>query len=143
MYRASLTMGVSSIRWEPLFRLNTCEDKYFYYQTIINSLMEHCFPVKTLTRHTADKPWITDLFRTLCYMFRLLKAKILEISSDTYQLQFIKLHHFKLERFNSIEFLGINLTNFRLNSQCNRRLTWSAKRADSTNQKRFPVNARA
>ena len=29
----------------------------------------------------------------------LLKANIYAISSDTHQLQFIKLHHFKLERF--------------------------------------------
>ena len=27
--------------------------------------MEHCFSIKTVTRHTADKPWITDLFRNL------------------------------------------------------------------------------
>ena len=33
---------------------------------------------------------------------RLFKAKILEISSDTHQLQLIKLHHFKLEIFKSI-----------------------------------------
>ena len=32
----------------------------------------------------------------------LLKAKLWEISSDTHQLQLIKLHHFKLERFKSI-----------------------------------------
>ena len=29
-------------------------------------------------------------------------AKIQEIVGDTHQLQFIKLHHFKLERFKSI-----------------------------------------
>ena len=58
-------MGVASIRWEPLFRLNICEEKYVYYQTIINSFMEHCFPIKTVTRHTAEKPWITDLFSNL------------------------------------------------------------------------------
>ena len=27
--------------------------------------MEHCFPIKTVIRHTADKPWITDIFRNL------------------------------------------------------------------------------
>ena len=27
--------------------------------------MEHCFPIKTVTRHTADKPCITDLFRNV------------------------------------------------------------------------------
>ena len=63
--KAAFPMGVASIRWEPLFRLTTCEEKYSYYQTIVNSLMEHCFPIKTVTRHTADKPWITDLFRNL------------------------------------------------------------------------------
>ena len=56
-------MGLASIRWDPLFRLNTCEEKYLYYQTIINNLMEHCFPIMTVTWHTADKQWITDLFR--------------------------------------------------------------------------------
>ena len=34
--KASFAMSVASIRWEPLFRLNTCEQKYLYYQTIIN-----------------------------------------------------------------------------------------------------------
>ena len=33
--KASFAMGVASIRWEPLFRLNTCEEKYLYYQTIL------------------------------------------------------------------------------------------------------------
>ena len=32
---------------------------------IVNSLMEHCFPIKIVTRHTSDKPWITDLSRKL------------------------------------------------------------------------------
>ena len=63
--KAAFAMGVASIRWEPLFRLTTCEEKHSYYQTIVNSLMEHCFAIKTVTRHTADKPWITDLFRNL------------------------------------------------------------------------------
>ena len=63
--KAAFAMGVASIRWEPLFRLTTCEEKYSYYQTIVNRLMEHCFPIKIVTRHTADKPWITDLFRNL------------------------------------------------------------------------------
>ena len=27
--------------------------------------MEHCFPIKIVTRHTSDNPWITDLLRNL------------------------------------------------------------------------------
>ena len=32
---------------------------------MINNLMEMCFPCKIVTRHTADKPWITDWFINL------------------------------------------------------------------------------
>ena len=63
--KSAFGMGVASIRWEPLFRLTTCEEKYSYHQTIVNSLMEHCFPIKIVTSHTADKLWITDLFSNL------------------------------------------------------------------------------
>ena len=34
-----------------------------------------------------------------------------------------------------------NNLNFTLNSQCNRRLTWSPKNVDSTNQKQLPGNS--
>ena len=49
--KASFAMGLASVRWDPLFRLNTCEEKYLYYQSIINNLTEHCFPIKTVTRY--------------------------------------------------------------------------------------------
>ena len=35
--------------------------------------------------------------------------------------------------------LALSKLNFTLNSQCNRRLTWSPKNADSTNQKQLPA----
>ena len=57
--------ALSKIRWEPLYRLRSCEEKYVYYHTIIAELMKTCFPSKCVRRHTADKPWITDSFRLL------------------------------------------------------------------------------
>ena len=36
-----------------------------YYQTVIDKLIEICFPSKVVTRHTGDKPWITDGYRLL------------------------------------------------------------------------------
>ena len=57
--------ALSLIRWEPLYRLTSCEDMYIYYHTIIITLMNMCFPAKVVTRHTADKPWVTDEFRSL------------------------------------------------------------------------------
>ena len=32
---------------------------------MIDSLIEMCFPYKIVTRHSADKPWVTDGFRLL------------------------------------------------------------------------------
>ena len=63
--KAAFAMALSLVNWDPLFRLNTCEEKYAYYHTMINNLMEMCFPCKIVTRHTADKPWITDWFINL------------------------------------------------------------------------------
>ena len=36
-----------------------------YYQTVIDKLIELCFPSKVVTRHTGDKHWITDGYRLL------------------------------------------------------------------------------
>ena len=36
-----------------------------YYQTVIDKLIEICFPSKVVTRHTGDTPWITDGYRLL------------------------------------------------------------------------------
>ena len=57
--------ALSAVSWEPMFRLETCEEQYAYYHTMIDSLMEMCFPYKIVTRHSADKPWVTDGFRLL------------------------------------------------------------------------------
>ena len=62
------------------------------------------------------------------------KANIWAISSDTRQLQFLKLHHFELERFISIVEFEISVAP---------RLTWSAKSMDSTDQKLLAAYARA
>ena len=63
--KANFATALSVVRWEPLYMLQMCEEIYIYYKTIISELMERCFPNKSVTRHTGDKPWITDQFRLL------------------------------------------------------------------------------
>ena len=63
--KANFAVALSNVRWEPLFILDTCEEKYMYYKDVVSSLMEKFFTNKVVTRHTADKPWITDHFRGL------------------------------------------------------------------------------
>ena len=63
--KATFELALSLIKWEPLYRLDSCNDKYVYYQTVIDKLIEICFPSTVVTRHTGDKPWITDGYRLL------------------------------------------------------------------------------
>ena len=42
--KATFSRALSLINWEPLFRLDTCEEQYVYYQTMIACLMDTCFP---------------------------------------------------------------------------------------------------
>ena len=63
--KALFDRALSAVSWEPMFRLETCEEQYAYYQTMIDSLMEMCFPCKIVTRHSADKPWVAGGFRLL------------------------------------------------------------------------------
>ena len=51
--KETFAKALSAIKWEALYRLETCEEQYAYY------------PTKMVSRHTSDKPWITDRFRSL------------------------------------------------------------------------------
>ena len=63
--KATFELALSFIKWEPLYRLDSCNGKYVYCQTVIDKLIELCFPSKGVTRQTGDKPWITDGYRLL------------------------------------------------------------------------------
>ena len=63
---ATFELALSLIKWEPLHRLDSCNEKLVYYKTVIGTLFELCFPSKVVTRHTGDKPWmVTDGYRLL------------------------------------------------------------------------------
>ena len=63
--RAAFELALSLIKWEPLYRLDSFNEQYVYYQTVIDKLIEICFPSKVVTRHTGDKQCITDGYRVL------------------------------------------------------------------------------
>ena len=58
--RVIFALYLKKIKWETyaIYRLpkNSCN---------INELMDKHFPTKTVVRHTADKPWVSDRFRDL------------------------------------------------------------------------------
>ena len=57
--------AVCNVRWEPLYRMQSHEEKLAFFNSTISELMEHHFPVKVVKRHTNDKPWVTDHFKSL------------------------------------------------------------------------------
>ena len=63
--KAFFDRALSAVSWETLFRLNTCEEQYAYYHTMIDCLMEICFQYKVVTRHSVVTPWVTEGFRLL------------------------------------------------------------------------------
>ena len=62
---AKLSAKLSAVKWETMFRMRSCEEQFIFYQTVIDQIMCQCFPNKVVTRHSADKPWVTDGFRAL------------------------------------------------------------------------------
>ena len=53
------------VKWEPLYRLDSYNGTYVCYQTVIDKLIEICFPSKVVTRHTGGRHWITHGYRLL------------------------------------------------------------------------------
>ncbi len=63
--KASFTQSLSQVDWTPLYRLQTCQEQYTYFEDTLQSLMDSHFPVKMVSRFSTDKPWITQTFKDL------------------------------------------------------------------------------
>ena len=60
--KAAFSSALSRVRWEHLYAMATCEEQFNFFQRTIEELMDTHFPYKSVTRHSADKPWVTDYF---------------------------------------------------------------------------------
>ena len=63
--KAAFSSALSQVRWEHLYAMATCGEQFNFFQRTIEGLMDTHFTYKSVTRHTADKPWVTDYFRHL------------------------------------------------------------------------------
>ena len=52
--------AMQNIRWEELYRLQTCEEKVRHLTEVIQSVFQSFFPSKTVKQQNKDKPWVTD-----------------------------------------------------------------------------------
>ena len=60
----TIQSGIAKVQFG-CYRLESCNEKYVYYQTVIDTLIGICLPSKVVTRHKGDKPWNTDGHRLL------------------------------------------------------------------------------
>ena len=65
---------------EYMYTLPTCEEQFNTFQETMDYLLGTCFPNKTVSRHSTDKPWITDGIR---HLFR--QRQRIRVSGDMEQ----------------------------------------------------------
>ena len=63
--RAMFAHAIVNTHWEPLYYLPTCQEQFDLLQSTITKLLDTHMPIKTVNRHSNDRPWITDDFRSL------------------------------------------------------------------------------
>ena len=78
--RAKFSAMLSAVRWETMFRMRSCEEQFTFNQTVIDQLMCRCFPNKVVTRHSADKLWVTDGFQARIQL--LAKGEVVKIMEN-------------------------------------------------------------
>ena len=77
--KAAFASALSDVSWEHLYTMTTCEEQFNFFQRTMETVMVTHFPYKSVTRHTADKPWVTDYFRHRFYQSKI--ATLEETSS--------------------------------------------------------------
>ena len=60
-----LAHELSRFNWAPLYRMNDCNDMLsLFYDTVV-SLLNKYLPARLSSRHTSEKPWVSDRFKDL------------------------------------------------------------------------------
>ena len=63
--RMTFASALCRVRWEYMYAMDSCEQQFQFFQETMTEIIDTCFPLKTVTRHSSDKPWVTDRFRHL------------------------------------------------------------------------------
>ena len=63
--RALVGQAITNTDWTPLCRLERCDEMTQTFYSTVTGLIDYYLPLRTVKRHTTDKPWVTDQFRLL------------------------------------------------------------------------------
>jgi len=63
--RALLCQTITEYDWASLYRMDTCEEMTQAFYGTVTGLVNYYLPLRTVKRHSTDKPWVSDQFRHL------------------------------------------------------------------------------
>ena len=63
--KALFVNALQTVDWSPLFTLESCAEQFNYFNLVMSQLIDTYLPIKEVTIHTNDKPWVTDSFKDL------------------------------------------------------------------------------
>ena len=63
--RAALCRVIQAVNWEPLYQMQSCQEQFTVFETVMNNLIDEYLPVKKMKHNSNDHPWITDEFHSL------------------------------------------------------------------------------
>ena len=56
---------VSHINWSPMYHMNSCNDQFQYFSSVVNDIIEKYLPLKRMKVDSSDKPWISSEIKDL------------------------------------------------------------------------------
>ena len=51
---------LSHINWSPMYHMNSCNDQFQYFSSVVNDIIEKYLPLKRMKLDSSDKPWISS-----------------------------------------------------------------------------------
>ena len=63
--RKLVSEALSSINWSPLYKMDSCNDKFHYFSFIVNGIVNQYLPMKRIKLDSSDKPWVTTEIKRL------------------------------------------------------------------------------
>lgn len=63
--KASFVQALQEVDWTPLYAMDSCQQQVDLFYATLKDLLDHHMPLRTVSKETRDKPWITEEYKAL------------------------------------------------------------------------------
>ncbi len=63
--KTALVEELTMVNWTPLYQMDSCQEKFYFFQDTMDKLINKHLPIETTKVHPTDKPWITPYYKNL------------------------------------------------------------------------------